>query len=63
MTLIAEAPVTKPGFFTERLASADPEIAAAIRGELHRQQTKIELIASENITSLACLEADRKSVV
>ena len=29
----------------------------AIRDELHRQQTKIELIASENITSLACLEA------
>ena len=57
MTLIAEAPVTKPGFFTERLASADPEIAAAIRSELHRQQTKIELIASENITSLAVLEA------
>ena len=57
MTLTAEAPVTKPGFFTEALASADPEIAAAIRGELHRQQTKIELIASENITSLAVLEA------
>ena len=57
MTLTAEAPVTKPGFFTEALASADPEIAAAIRGELHRQQTKIELIASENITSRAVLEA------
>ena len=57
MIQTAEAPLTKPGFFTERLASADPEIAAAIRGELHRQQTKIELIASENITSLAVLEA------
>jgi len=62
MTLIAEAPVeemavTKPGFFTESLASADPEVFAAIRGELHRQQTKIELIASENIASAAVLEA------
>jgi glycine hydroxymethyltransferase len=49
--------IRKPGFFTEHLASADPEINAAIRNELHRQQTKIELIASENITSLAVLEA------
>lgn len=57
MTLTAEAPVTKPGFFTESLASADPEVFAAIRGELHRQQTKIELIASENIASAAVLEA------
>jgi hypothetical protein len=38
-------------------ASADPEDFAAIQGELKRQQTKIELIASENITSLAVLEA------
>ena len=49
--------IRKPGFFTEHLASADPEVHAAIRKELHRQQTKIELIASENITSLAVLEA------
>ncbi|MFN5821828.1 MAG: serine hydroxymethyltransferase, partial [Novosphingobium sp.] len=41
----------------EHLASADPEVYAAIRAELHRQQTKIEPIASENITSLAVLEA------
>ncbi len=59
MTMTAEAyvPIRSAGFFTEHLASADPEIAAAIRGELHRQQTKIELIASENVTSLAVLEA------
>ncbi len=55
--LLAEAPVTKPGFFTESLESADAEVFAAIRGELHRQQTKIELIASENIASAAVLEA------
>lgn len=49
--------IRKPGFFTEHLASADPEVFAAIQKELHRQQTKIELIASENITSLATLDA------
>ncbi|WP_353227210.1 serine hydroxymethyltransferase [Novosphingobium sp.] len=54
----ANAPdIRKPGFFVEHLASADPEIHQAIRDELHRQQTKIELIASENVTSLAVLEA------
>ena len=57
MTAEADAPIRSSGFFTEHLARADPAIAAAIRGELHRQQTKIELIASENITSLAVLEA------
>ncbi|MGE5270589.1 MAG: serine hydroxymethyltransferase [Thiohalocapsa sp.] len=45
------------GFFTETLAAADPEVMAAIAGELHRQQTQIELIASENIVSRAVLEA------
>jgi glycine hydroxymethyltransferase len=38
-------------------AQADPEIAAAIKGELGRQQHEIELIASENIVSRAVLEA------
>jgi len=51
------SPIRKPGFFTEHLSSADPEVFAAIQGELKRQQTKIELIASENITSVAVLEA------
>jgi glycine hydroxymethyltransferase len=44
-------------FFTRGLAEADPEIATAIRHELHRQQGNIELIASENIVSKAVLEA------
>jgi glycine hydroxymethyltransferase len=39
------------------LAEADPEIAAAIRNELHRQNDGLELIASENFVSLAVLEA------
>jgi glycine hydroxymethyltransferase len=45
------------GFFGDALAAADPELAAAIAGELERQQTQIELIASENIVSRAVLEA------
>jgi len=44
-------------FFTASLAEADPEIAAAIQGELGRQRHEIELIASENIVSRAVLEA------
>ncbi len=37
------------------LESADPEIAAAVRGELYRQQENIELIASENHASPAVM--------
>ncbi len=44
-------------FFAARLAETDPELAAAIGHELHRQQDGIELIASENIVSAAVLEA------
>src|SRR5579862_4049894 len=43
--------------FTRNLAEADPAIDAVVKGELHRQQTQIELIASENIVSRAVLEA------
>lgn len=39
------------------LESADPEIAAAIASERHRQFEHIELIASENFTSAAVMEA------
>ena len=49
--------IRSAGFFTAHLSEVDPEVHAAIRGELKRQQNKIELIASENITSLAVLEA------
>jgi glycine hydroxymethyltransferase len=45
------------GFFSGSLFDADPEMAAAIRGERDRQQSQIELIASENIVSWAVLEA------
>ena len=49
--------VQPDGFFTRGLAEADPEISGWIGKELERQQDKIELIASENITSRAVLEA------
>jgi glycine hydroxymethyltransferase len=45
------------GFFETGLAEADPDLFAAIRGELRREQDQIELIASENIVSRAVLEA------
>jgi RpiB/LacA/LacB family sugar-phosphate isomerase len=40
-----------------RLQNVDPEIAAAIEKERQRQQGNIELIASENFTSPAVMEA------
>ena len=44
-------------FFSAPLSETDPEIAAALTGELARQQDGIELIASENIVSRAVMEA------
>jgi glycine hydroxymethyltransferase len=55
--LYAHNDMHSDGFFTRGLAEADPEIAGWIAKELGRQRDKIELIASENITSLAVLEA------
>ncbi len=51
------APVTPDGFFSADLKTADRALFGAIADELHRQQTQIELIASENIVSRAVLEA------
>ena len=45
------------GFFTENLASRDPELFASVTDELGRQRHEIELIASENIVSRAVMEA------
>ncbi len=39
------------------LTEVDPEVAAAIAGELNRQQTTLEMIASENFAPLGVLEA------
>ncbi|MDX3530866.1 serine hydroxymethyltransferase, partial [Streptomyces sp. ID05-39B] len=39
------------------LHELDPEIAAALDGELRRQQSTLEMIASENFAPLAVMEA------
>jgi glycine hydroxymethyltransferase len=49
--------MTDTGFFTESLASRDPEIFGSITDELGRQRDEIELIASENIVSYAVMQA------
>ncbi len=54
---VGRAETREYGFFTNHLDEADPEVWAAVEGELNRQQTEIELIASENIVSQAVLDA------
>ncbi|GAA1296555.1 serine hydroxymethyltransferase [Planotetraspora silvatica] len=39
------------------LAEADPEVAAAIGAELHRQQSTLEMIASENFAPVSVMRA------
>ncbi|WP_329174355.1 serine hydroxymethyltransferase [Streptomyces sp. NBC_01477] len=41
----------------QSLHDFDPEVAAAIDAELHRQQSTLEMIASENFAPVAVLEA------
>ncbi len=48
---------THAGFFQTALEQSDPALMHTITEELHRQQTQIELIASENIVSRAVLQA------
>jgi glycine hydroxymethyltransferase len=47
---------------TQSLADVDPEIADAISAENRRQEDHIELIASENYTSRAVMEAQGSSL-
>ncbi len=57
-TLPATAePIRADGFFTHGVGASDRAVADAIAAERHRQQTQIELIASENIVSQAVLDA------
>ncbi|KQT52964.1 MULTISPECIES: serine hydroxymethyltransferase [unclassified Aureimonas] len=53
----AESPSDFATFFEDGIADSDPALFDAMKGELHRQQHEIELIASENIVSRAVLEA------
>ena len=47
----------KKELFTQELSVSDPELFSAIQCEYKRQEQEIELIASENITSLAVMQA------
>ncbi|MFT5721891.1 MAG: glycine hydroxymethyltransferase [Motiliproteus sp.] len=47
----------RESFFTAGLADIDPAIKASVDREFDRQERQIELIASENITSKAVMEA------
>ena len=44
-------------FFTKNLKNCDSEIHDSVERELQRQHEEIELIASENLTSKAVMEA------
>jgi glycine hydroxymethyltransferase len=41
----------------QSLAQVDPEVAAALDAELHRQESTLEMIASENFAPLAVMQA------
>lgn len=49
--------MTEQESLSRPLAEVDPDVYRAIRAELDRQNTRLELIASENFTSEAVLEA------
>jgi glycine hydroxymethyltransferase len=54
---MATKPITLEELRTAGLADVDPEVAALLERELERQRGEIELIASENFTWPAMLEA------
>ena len=45
-----------PDYFNRPLSEVDPELSDALAGELHRQQSTLEMIASENFVPRAVLE-------
>ena len=45
-----------PDYFNRPLSEVDPEIAEVLRGELEREQSTLEMIASENFVPRAVLE-------
>ena len=46
-----------PGLFERVLEDLDPEVSAAIGGELARQRSTLDLVASESVPPRAVLEA------
>jgi glycine/serine hydroxymethyltransferase len=61
MSTLAEPHLDAPGVpspdLHRSLDATDPEVAAAIAAELHRQQTTLEMIASENFAPVAVMQA------
>jgi glycine hydroxymethyltransferase len=52
-----EMPVTADRVLDQSLAETDPAVFAAIEAELDRQQTTLEMIASENFAPIAVMQA------
>ncbi|RZU31042.1 serine hydroxymethyltransferase [Blastococcus saxobsidens] len=61
MSVLADPPQAEPAtsdtVLSRSLAETDPEVAAAIAAELRRQQTTLEMIASENFAPVAVMQA------
>jgi glycine hydroxymethyltransferase len=51
------SPTTRTEGLNSGLADVDPEVHAAVRAELARQESTLEMIASENVAPLAVLQA------
>ena len=56
MSSLSLKPELPADYFERPLADVDPEIAEVLRGELHRQQHTLEMIASENFVPQAVLD-------
>src|SRR3954471_3303697 len=57
MSTLADTPTAPASDLHRSLAATDPEVAAAIADELRRQQTTLEMIASENFAPVAVMQA------
>jgi len=49
--------MTAPSLLEAPLAELDPQVHAALAAELHRQQSTLEMIASENFAPVAAMQA------
>ncbi len=49
--------MSDPNLLNRHLAQVDPEVATALDAELHRQESTLEMIASENFAPVAVMQA------
>ena len=54
---MSEPTVTTAHLLNAPVSEVDPEVDAAMKQELHRQQSTLEMIASENFTPVAVMQA------